>query len=110
MKIRMSIVLIAAFFVLSCAGGVKVADIEAQPGKYNDKNVKVKGKVVQTFAVPFLSQSLVKIDDGTGEIWVKPYGKVPFKGEKISVDGTLKVGLTIANQNLGFIVIEKEKK
>ncbi len=110
MKLRYGLLLGMTCLFFSCAGAVKIADIEAQPGKYNDKNVKVKGKVVQTFAVPFLSQSLVKIDDGTGQIWVKPYDKVPFKGEKISVDGTLKVGLTIANKNLGFIVIEKEKK
>ena len=110
MKLRYGLLVGITCIFFGCAGGVKIADIEAQPGKYNDKNVTVKGEVVQTFAVPFLSQSLVKIDDGTGQIWVKPYEKVPFKGEKISVDGTLKVGLTIANKNLGFIVIEKEKK
>ena len=106
----------AAFFfvfaLVSCGGisKVKIADIESDPGKYNDQHVKVKGEVVQTFALPFLGQSIVRIDDGTGKIWVKPRGKVPFKGEKLEIVGTVKVGMTIANKNFGFIVIEDEKE
>ncbi|MCA9735850.1 MAG: hypothetical protein H6696_04875 [Deferribacteres bacterium] len=110
MKAIYWLLVIFSLIFMNCAGGIKIADLEAQPGKYNEKEVKVKGEVVQTFAVPILSQSLVKIDDGTGQIWVKPDNKVPFKGDKITVNGTLKVGLTIANQNLGLIIVEKEKK
>ncbi|KAA3660952.1 MAG: hypothetical protein DWQ10_05560 [Calditrichaeota bacterium] len=110
MRIKYAMLLAVSFLFLNCAGGMKIADIEAQPGKYNEKEVKVKGEVVQTFAIPVLSQSLVKIDDGTGQIWVKPDSKVPFKGEKITINGILKVGLTFANKNLGLIIIENEKK
>jgi len=104
--------LVLLIISLSCAGTarVKISDITGQPGKFNEQVVKVKGTVVQTFAVPFLKQSLVRVDDGTGTIWVKPRDKVYFKGEKIEVEGTVKVGFTIANKNFGFIIIEKEKK
>lgn len=96
--------------MVSCGGisKVKIADIESEPGQYNDQRVKVKGEVVQTFALPFLGQSIVRLDDGTGKIWVKPSGKVPFKGEKLEVVGVVKVGMTFANKNFGFIVIEDE--
>ncbi len=101
----------AAVLLLSgCAGSrTQIGDIRENPGRFNEQEVTVKGKVVQTFAVPFIKQSLVLIDDGTGEIWVKPAGKVPFQGEEISVKGVIKVGLTFANKNFGFIVIEGEK-
>ena len=103
---------IATLMLLSCAGTsrVKISDITEQPGKFNEKVVKVRGTVVQTFAVPFLKQSLVRVDDGTGTIWVKPKHKVYFKGEKIEVVGTVKLGFTFADRNFGFIIIEQEKK
>ncbi len=109
---RKIVTALAMFLLLltACAGSrTKIGDIRTNPGEFNEKEVTVKGTVVQTYAVPFLKQSLVLIDDGTGEIWVKPVGKVPFKGEEISIKGVIKVGLTIANKNLGFIVIEGEK-
>lgn len=102
-----ALLLLSSFVLLSCAGSrMKISDIRSMPGKYNEHKVKVAGKVTQTFAIPFLGQSLVLIDDGTGKIWVKPKGRVPFEGEEIKVEGKLKVGLTIANKNIGFIVIE----
>ena len=35
---------------------------------------------------------MVQIDDGTGQVWVKPHGRVPFKGEEIKVKGMLEIG------------------
>ena len=103
-------VLLSVVLLAGCAGATKIKMIKDAPGKYNEQHVTVKGKVVQTYAVPFLGQSLVRIDDGSGRIWIKPEGKVPFEGENVKVKGKLKVGLTIANKNLGFIVIEGEEK
>ena len=93
-----------------CAGATKISKITAEPGKYNDQIVTVKGKVTQTFAIPMLGQSLAKIEDDTGEIWVKPSGRVPFEGQEITVKGKLKIGLTLANHNFGFLVYEEEEK
>jgi len=94
----------------ACAGTqkVKIEDIEANPGKYNDKIVTVKGEVVDTYSIPIFKQSLVHVDDGTGKIWVKPSERVYFKGDKLEVTGQLKVGLSISGHNFGFIVIEQK--
>ncbi|MFQ5631684.1 MAG: hypothetical protein ACE5I1_23170 [bacterium] len=103
--------LVCIIIILGCAGSrAKIADIQNNPSKYNEQRVKVSGTVTQTFAIPVLGQSLVRVDDGTGEIWVKPKGRVPFEGDKIKIEGTLKVALTIGTKNFGFIVIEDEKK
>ena len=53
-----------------------------------------------------LRRDLVRIDDGTGQVWVKPQGRVPFQGEEITVEGTLKIGVTLANRNLGVVIYE----
>ncbi|MEK7730013.1 MAG: hypothetical protein AAB354_16520 [candidate division KSB1 bacterium] len=101
--------LMLALVLSACAGaGMKIRDLSDNPEKYHDRPVVVKGKVVSTFAIPLLSQSLVKVADETGEIWVKPQGRVPFEGEKITVRGKLKIGLTLANRNFGVIVYEDE--
>jgi hypothetical protein len=103
--------LLLALMLSACAGsGTKIRDLSENPEKYHDREVVVKGKVVSTFAVPLLSQSLVKVADETGEIWVKPAGRVPFEGEKITVRGKLKIGLTLANRNFGVIVYEDETR
>ncbi len=99
---------LSLFLVLGCSTRSSIQQITAQPGKYNEQRVVVEGKVVQTYAIPVLGQSLVKIDDGTGQIWVKPRSRVPFEGEEIEVAGTLKIGITLANRNFGVVVYEDE--
>ena len=106
------LILTLALIFAACAGSTrtKIQDIHDYPSRYNNKVVSVRGEVVQTFAVPFLNQSIVRIDDGTGKIWVKPKDRVPFKGDKLRIKGKVKVGLTIANKNFGFVVVEGDDK
>ena len=105
---RRVLLLLLGLAILAVTPGcsTRIADITSQPGRYNEKSVVVRGTVTQTFALPMLGQSLVRIDDGTGQVWVKPHGRVPFEGEKIKVKGTLKIGMTLANKNLGFVVYQ----
>ncbi len=110
MKARIGWLLL--LFLVSCAGvsRVKIKDIVNNPSKWNEQEVRIKGTVVQTFSVPILGQSLVRVDDGTGRIWVKPRNKVYFKGDKIDIRGTVKVAASIGDKNFGFIVFEKERE
>ena len=102
------------FFVIAigCAGvsRVHIGTITDDPGRYNNQKVVIQGKVVETFALPFLEQGICKINDGSGEIWVKPRKRVPLKGENIRIVGTVKVGLTLANKSFGVMVIEEKEK
>ena len=93
-------------WISACSSTLAIDQIHAAPGRYHEKPVTVAGVVTQTFAVPIFGQSLVRIDDGTGQIWVKPRNGVPFKGEEVRVSGTLKIGVTVANKNLGVVVYE----
>ena len=95
-----------ALLVAGCASPTRLGDLSAEAGRYNEQHVKVVGTVTQTWAIPFIGQSLVRIDDGTGQVWVKPQGRVPFQGEEIEVEGTLKIGVTLANRNLGVVIYE----
>ena len=99
------------FLLLGCAGGsrVKIGELVANPQKYNEKYVTVKGKVVQTLSIPILSIGVSKIDDGTGAVWVKPAGRTFFDGQKVTVSGTHKIGFALGSQSFGNIVVEGVK-
>jgi len=97
--------------IAGCAGSrVKIGELITNPDKYNEKYVTVKGKVTQTFSIPILSIGVSKIDDGTGAVWVKPAGRTFFDGQKVTVSGTHKIGLTLGGQSFGNIIVEGEKK
>ena len=106
-KIWLVIILI---FMVGCAGAarVKISELTANPQKYHEKVVTVKGKVVQTLSIPILSIGIAKIDDGTGEIWVKPTGRSLFEGQKATVKGVLKIAATLGNVTFGTIVVEED--
>lgn len=95
--------------MLGCAGATKVREINANPQKYNEKVVTVKGQVVESYSLPILSFGVARIDDGSGEIWVKPDNRSFFEGEKVTVKGVLKISMTVGSKSFGYIVIEEPK-
>jgi len=99
-------ILFPLLLICACNAPLKISQIAAAPGRYNERQVTVKGTVTQTFAIPMIGQSMVRIDDGTGQLWVKPHRRVPFEGEEIDVTGTLRIGITMANHNMGVVVYE----
>ena len=108
---RTLLLLCASLFALvsqpACSSHIPIQRIAAEPTRFNEQRVVVRGRVTQTFALPMIGQSLVQIEDGTGELWVKPRGRVPFKGQEIEIEGTLKIGMTLANRNFGVVIYEE---
>ena len=110
-RVRTLLLLCASLLALAsqpaCSSTVPIQRIAAEPARFNEQRVVVKGRVTQTYALPIIGQSLVQIEDGTGELWVKPRGRVPFEGQEIEVAGTLKIGMTLANRNFGVVIYEE---
>jgi len=87
-----------------------IRSIQDNPEAYSNKQVVVSGKVVQVYALPFLGHGICKIDDGTGQIWVKPLKGVPAKGDALQIRGTVRVGITLANKSFGVVVVEDREE
>ncbi len=104
----LSLAVAALLVAAACTSTLTIRQIAVAPDRYSEQHVVVRGKVVQTFAIPMLGQSLVKIDDGTGQLWVKPRNRVPFKGQEIEISVTLRIGIVVANKSLGIVVYEDE--
>lgn len=110
------IVLVAAGAVLTaaCPDRKSIADIEANPSRYQNKEVVVAGVVRDAYGinVPFtkVRGGIYKIDDGTGSIWVFTENGVPSKGTEVGVKGRLQSGLNWNGKNWGLGIIESDRK
>ena len=79
LAIVVGVVLMAA---AGCAARTPhIADVQHNPGRYNDRSVTVEGTVTSSWGVPLVPFKLYKVDDGTGEITVVSQGnRTPSRG------------------------------
>jgi hypothetical protein len=107
-------VMLASVLVAFGASRKSIADLEANPGKYTNKTVKIQGVVRDADGVniPILGVrgGCYKLDDGTGSIWVCSDEGVPTKGVEVTVKGKLQSGITINGKNYGLVIVEKDRK
>lgn len=105
----------AALFTTACPERRSIADIEANPGKYQDKEVVIAGVVKDSYGLSIpgtgIGGGAYKIDDGTGSIWVLVTdGSVPSKGAEIGVKGKVGTGINWKGRNYGLGLYEKDRK
>lgn len=118
MKRKSIVFLIGLIVSLSVVAGVgakrrSIADIEANPTKYQNKTVTIVGIVRDSdgISIPIIgiSGGCYKIDDGTGSIWVCTEKGVPTKGAELKVKGKLQTGAVYKGKNYGLMIIEKDR-
>ncbi|MBC8183951.1 hypothetical protein H8E88_22890 [candidate division KSB1 bacterium] len=107
-KLTFSLTTILLIALISCAARTRIFDIKQTPRRFHDKTVTVAGTVTNTISLPVLKVGVFQIDDGSGKIWVKPKHNTPFKGDRVAVTGTIKVGITISGRSFGVILFESD--
>src|SRR3954470_382320 len=71
---------------LAACERARIGDINADPGRFMNKEVAVVGTVTQSIGA--LGRGIYQVDDGSGRLWVLSNGRgVPSKGAKIGVKG-----------------------
>src|SRR5205809_5661256 len=92
-----SSVVALGILLTGCPQRRSIADIEANPGRYNGKEVIVVGVVTDSYGLSLpgtgISGGAYKIDDGTGSIWVLTDRSVPGKGAELGIKGTVGTGV-----------------
>lgn len=68
--------------------GTTINHILAEPGRYADRDVTLKGEVVKSSSV--LGRGAYMIDDGTGTIWVVTKRGTPRRGARVKVQGRVR--------------------
>ncbi len=114
-KIALLIITMAAgLLAAGCPERRSIADIEANPGRYQNKEVLVTGVVRDSYGISIpgtrYGGGAYKIDDGTGSLWVITEGSVPAKGTEIGVRGVVGSGVNWKGRTYGLGMYEKERK
>ena len=98
----------------ACPKRVAIADIEANPAKYQGKSIAIAGTVKESYGVSIPGTNyrggIYKVDDGTGSIWVVTENTVPAKGAKIGVKGKVQDGVNYNGKNYGLGMKEEDRR
>lgn len=110
----LGLALFAAVFAAACPERRSIADIEANPSKYLDKDVAIAGTVKDSYGIAIpgtpIRGGAYKIDDGTGSMWVFTEEAVPSKGTQIGVKGRIASGVNWKGRNYGLGMYEKDRR
>lgn len=105
----------AALLATACPERTSIADIAANPGKYQNKDVTIAGVVKDSYGLSIpgtrYGGGVYRIDDGTGSIWVVVSdGSVPSNGTEIGVQGRIGTGINWKGRNYGLGMYEKDRR
>lgn len=108
------ITLTIGLMATGCPERRTIAEIEANPGRYQNKEVIIVGTVRNSFGLSIpgtrYGGGIYKVDDGTGSIWVVTEKAVPGKGADVGVRGVVGSGVSWGGKTYGLGLYEKERK
>jgi hypothetical protein len=108
------LVVLTGLFAAACPERTSIADIEANPSRYQNKEVAIAGTVQDSYGVNIpgtrIRGGAYKIDDGTGSIWIVTEDAVPTKGTQIGVKGIIGNGVNWNGRNYGLGIYEKDRR
>ena len=103
-----SLILIGAVLLTACPQQETISRINADPGRYRNKEVGIVGNVTDSYGV--LGTGAYEIDDGTGRIWVTTTRGVPSRRSRIGVKGKVYTGIAIQGRSFGTVLQETDRQ
>jgi hypothetical protein len=82
---------------IACAS-VSIRQVLADPAKYRDRDVTVRGHVTEAASV--LGKGAYQLSDGGDSIWVVSSAGTPRKGERVDVTGRVREGFDLSGLGL----------
>jgi hypothetical protein len=101
-------ILVGVLFVAACPEKQTISRINADPGRYRNKEVGIVGTVTDSYGV--LGNGAYEIDDGTGRIWVVTMRGVPSRGSRVGAKGKIHTGLSWGGKSFGTVLQETDRK
>jgi hypothetical protein len=90
-------------------GYTKIGDIVKNPGQFDGKEVKVRGKIVDVVKLPFLETKMYMLKDDTGQVPVITAGDIPAMGSEARVKGIIENVAIVGGQGLGLHLKETQR-
>jgi hypothetical protein len=95
----------------ACAASLRnphVADLQHNPGRYQNHTVSIEGVVTSSWGVPLAPFKMYKVDDGTGEVTIVSQGfRLPTRGARVRVRGRVDEVAVLGGQALGLHLREE---
>jgi len=101
-------VLVGSFLLTACPSQTNIAKINADPGRYRNKEVAIAGRVTDSYGV--LGQGAYEIDDGTGRIWVATRRGIPSRGSQVGTKGYVHNGFSFGGRSYGTVIEETDRR
>lgn len=102
------LILIGALLLTACPQQTNISRINADPGRYRNKEVGIVGTVTDSYGV--LGNGAYEIDDGTGRIWVVTTRGVPSKGSRVGAKGKIHTGFSFGGRSFGTVLQETDRR
>lgn len=103
-----SLAISATLLLTACPKQTTISQINADPGRYRNKEVGLVGRVTDSYG--FMGKGAYELDDGTGRIWVATERGVPGRGARVGIKGHVINGITIGGRNFGTVLEETDRK
>jgi hypothetical protein len=87
-----TLVLLAGALAAGCAAKT-VNHVLADPGRYRDREITIKGSVVDSYSIAH--QGIYRVEDRTGALWVVSNHGVPRRGARVKVTGVVREGFNL---------------
>ena len=106
---RLSLVLALTGLVTGCAlRAPDIADLQRNPGRYQDRSVRIDGYVTDSWGLPLVPFRLYKVEDGTGEVTVISQGmRSPTRGARVHVRGRVNEIAVFGGRSIGLHIREE---
>ena len=89
-----AMIAVTTLFAAACAS-TTINHVLADPAKYRDKDVRLSGKVVDSYSLG--NRGVYKLDDESGQIWVVSDRGVPRRGARVTVTGRVREGFNLGS-------------
>jgi len=99
-----AVLLGVTLFLTACPQQESISRINADPGRFRNREVGVVGRVTDSYGV--LGNGAYEIDDGTGRIWVVTTRGVPSRGSRVGAKGRVYNGFNFRGRNFGTVIEE----
>jgi hypothetical protein len=111
MKRLLPITVVLALALGACAArGVRIAELQNEPDKFDDKSVSVSGTVTRSWGIPLVPFQLYSVDDGTGELTVvSNSNRAPRSGAKVRVKGKVSEVAVFGGRSIGLHLQEEDR-
>src|SRR6185295_17295662 len=103
-----SAILAAVLLFTACPQQTTISKINADPGRYRNKEVGIAGTVKDSYGV--LGNGAYELDDGTGRIWVVTTRGVPSRGSRVGAKGKIYTGFSFGGRSFGTVLEDNDRR